>query len=82
MNLRDKVRKIEPEVVAATTRAEVVHRQEMKVIKNFHRGMDLFSQGVSCPIEDSALCDGWMAAQERDQVKKKWLSHAKERFID
>lgn len=64
------------------TKTELTHKQEMKVVKDFYRGIDLFNQGYDCPTEVSAVRRGWLAGKEMDEVKKKWLADTKESFID
>jgi hypothetical protein len=58
-----------------------INKLDMQVTKQFHQGMDYFNKGYSMPVEDSPLKDGWMAAREMDQIKKRYLQQCKETFV-
>jgi len=58
------------------------HKRDMLVTKEFHQGMEWHAQGYDCPIIDSPRKLGWLAAQEMDGIKKRYLQMAKDTFID
>jgi hypothetical protein len=39
-------------------------------------------QGCDCPSQDSPRKLGWLAAQEMDGIKKRYLQTAKDTFVD
>jgi hypothetical protein len=51
-----------------------------KHLKHFNEGIDLFYQGVRCPIEDNAIRDGWLCAAKILEVKNEMLLASRKSF--
>jgi hypothetical protein len=53
------------------TKEEVLanHKSHKKHLKMFNQGIDLFNSGVSCPIEQSPLRDGWICGEQMRAVR-------------
>jgi hypothetical protein len=45
------------------------HKSHKKHLKMFNQGIDLFNSGVSCPIEQSPLKDGWICGEQMRAVR-------------
>lgn len=65
-----------------------IHMLDMKITRDFHKGIELYHQGCDksflpskTDIEYQALLNGWLAAQEMDNAKKKWLTITKDLLI-
>ena len=52
------------------------------VTAEFYKGMEWHLQGYDCPSQDSPRKLGWLAAQEMDGIKKRYLQTAKNTFVD
>jgi len=51
-----------------------------KHLKQFNQGIDLFFQGVRCPVENTAIKDGWLCAERMREVKIESLSSSRQKF--
>jgi hypothetical protein len=51
-----------------------------KHLKQFNQGIDLFFQGVRCPVENTAIKDGWLCAEKMREVKNQVLSASRQKF--
>jgi hypothetical protein len=59
-----------------------IHKLDRQVTAEFHKGMQWHLQGYDCPSQDSPRKFGWLAAQEMDAIKKRYLQVAKDTFVD
>jgi len=51
-----------------------------KHLKLFNQGIELFFQGVRCPVENTAIKDGWLCAESMREVKNRTLSASRQKF--
>ena len=51
-----------------------------KHLKQFNQGIELFFQGVRCPVENTAIKDGWLCAERMREVKIESLSASRQKF--
>ena len=65
-----------------TTQSEALtnHKAATKHLKQFNQGIDLFFQGVRCPIDDSPIKDGWKCGEKMREVKNQALSASRVKF--
>ena len=65
-----------------TTQSEALanHKAAAKHLKQFNQGIDLFFQGVRCPVENSPIKDGWLCAEKMREVKIQALSNSRQKF--
>ena len=56
------------------------HKASTKHLKQFNQGIDLFFQGVRCPIDDSPIKDGWKCGEQMREVKNQALSNSRQKF--
>ena len=65
-----------------TTQLEALnkHKAATKHLKQFNQGIDLFFQGVRCPIDDSPIKDGWKCGEKMREVKIIALSASRVKF--
>ncbi|MTJ48171.1 hypothetical protein [Dolichospermum sp. UHCC 0259] len=48
--------------------------------KQFNQGIDLYFNNCNCPLEDSAITDGWLCAQKMREVKNQALAASRQKF--
>ena len=65
-----------------TTQSEALdnHKAATKHLKQFNQGIELFNQGVKCPVENTAMKDGWKCAEKMREVKIIALSASRVKF--
>ena len=56
------------------------HKAAAKHLKLFNQGIDLFFQGVKCPVENTAIQDGWLCAEKMREIKIQALSASRQKF--
>jgi hypothetical protein len=57
-----------------------------EVVAEFRKGMELYQDGHQCPQSDglkeiTPKMMGWLAAEEMNVVKKRWLLSCKNKFV-
>ncbi len=57
-----------------------MNAEDKRIVDDFYQGMQLFEQGCDCPSKCSPKRLGWLAAQDMDAIKKRFLALAKEKF--
>lgn len=55
-------------------------KDKSKHLKQFNEGIDLYFHGLQCPIENTAVKDGWVCAESMIQAKNQALSASRQRF--
>jgi hypothetical protein len=65
-----------------TTQLEALnkHKANARHLKLFNQGIELFNQGVKCPIDDSAIKDGWKCGEQMRDIKIVTLSASRVKF--
>ena len=65
-----------------TTQLEALnnHKAATKHLKQFNQGIELFNQGVRCPLENSPITDGWKCGEKMREVKNQALSASRQKF--
>lgn len=63
-------------------RQEIINNRKASAnhLKLFNKGIELFNQGVDCPVENSAIKDGWICGEELRKIKVKFLSASRIKF--
>ena len=56
------------------------HKAAAKHLKQFNQGIELFNQGVRCPIDDSPIKDGWKCGEQMREIKIQALSASRQKF--
>jgi len=51
-----------------------------KHLRLFNQGIDLYFHGFNCPLENTAVKDGWVCAESMIQAKNQALSASRQRF--
>ncbi|MDM3858063.1 MAG: hypothetical protein PT120_25015 [Aphanizomenon gracile PMC649.10] len=64
----------------AKSEALTNHKAAAKHLKQFNQGIDLFFQGVRCPVENTAIKDGWLCAEKMREVKNQALLGSRQKF--
>ena len=49
-------------------------------LKAFNKGIDLYLNNFDCPLENSAITDGWLCAKEIREVKSQALLASRQKF--
>ena len=49
-------------------------------LKAFNKGIDLYLNNFNCPLENSAITDGWLCAKKIREVKNQALLASRQKF--
>ena len=49
-------------------------------LKAFNKGIDLYLNNFDCPLENSAITDGWLCAKKIQEVKDQALLASRQKF--